>query len=92
MGLCSSLPVRSDAVAGDSCMPCVATYAPTDAFAHGGRGTIAERMSNGSYDEPVAINGGARGRKGSGVTFVVRLEDGNLVIPPGSKTDPKDML
>ncbi|WP_405615803.1 hypothetical protein [Streptomyces sp. NBC_00076] len=58
----------------------------------GGRGTIAQWMSNGSYDELMAINGGARGRKGMGITFVVRLEDGNLVIPPGSKTDPKDML
>ncbi|MEU1149053.1 hypothetical protein ACFYO9_24140 [Streptomyces sp. NPDC005863] len=58
----------------------------------GGRGTIAEWVSNGSYDELMAINGGARGRKGTGITFVVRLEDGNLVIPPGSKTDPKDML
>ncbi|MFF9129951.1 MULTISPECIES: hypothetical protein [unclassified Streptomyces] len=58
----------------------------------GGRGTIAEWMANGSYDELMAINGGARGRKGMGITFVVRLEDGNLVIPPGSKTDPKGML
>ncbi|MYR87599.1 hypothetical protein GTY41_22350 [Streptomyces sp. SID685] len=58
----------------------------------GGRGTIAEWMANGSYDELMAIHGGARGRKGTGITFVIRLEDGNLVIPPGSKTDPKDML
>ncbi|WP_369238211.1 hypothetical protein AB5J56_33540 [Streptomyces sp. R21] len=58
----------------------------------GGRGTIAEWMSNGSYDELMAINGGTRGRKGMDITFVIRLEDGNLVIPPGSKTDPKDML
>jgi hypothetical protein len=58
----------------------------------GARGTVADWMSNGSYDELMAINSGARGRKGMGITFVVRLEDGNLVIPPGSKTDPKDML
>ncbi|MGW0131519.1 hypothetical protein [Streptomyces sp. NPDC003299] len=58
----------------------------------GARGAIAEWISNGSYDELVAINGEARGRTGMGFTFVVRLEDGNLVIPPGSKTDPKGML
>lgn len=58
----------------------------------GGRGRVADWMSNGSYDELMAIHGGARGRKGTGITFVIRLEDGNLVIPPGSRTDPKDML
>lgn len=58
----------------------------------GGRGTIADWMSNGSYDELMAIHEGARGRKGTGITFVIRLDDGNLIIPPGSRTDPKDML
>ncbi|MEU5089667.1 hypothetical protein [Streptomyces sp. NPDC021356] len=38
------------------------------------------------------IHRGGRGPKGEGITFVIRLEDGNLVIPPGSKVDPKDML
>ncbi|WP_435845940.1 hypothetical protein [Streptomyces huasconensis] len=58
----------------------------------GGKGTRAEWISNGSYDELMDIHRGGRGPKGEGITFVVRLEDGTLVIPPGSKTDPKDML
>ncbi|MFD3511678.1 hypothetical protein [Streptomyces sp. NPDC058657] len=58
----------------------------------GGRGTRADWLSRGSYDELMEIHGGARGPKGQGITFVIRLEDGTLVIPPGSKTDPKDML
>ncbi|MEV8015297.1 hypothetical protein AB0O76_02835 [Streptomyces sp. NPDC086554] len=58
----------------------------------GGRGTRADWMSNGSYDALMDIHHGGRGPKGEGITFVVRLEDGTLVIPPGSKTDPKDML
>ncbi|MEU8891903.1 hypothetical protein [Streptomyces sp. NPDC048442] len=58
----------------------------------GGRGTRADWLSNGSYDELMEIHGGARGPKGQGITFVIRLDDGTLVIPPGSKTDPKDIL
>lgn len=49
-------------------------------------------MTNGSYDALMDIHRGGRGPKGEGITFVIRLEDGNLVIPPGSKVDPKDML
>ncbi|WPW30468.1 hypothetical protein P6B95_25920 [Streptomyces atratus] len=58
----------------------------------GGRGTRADWMSSGSYDALMDIHRGGRGPKGEGLAFVVRLEDGNLVIPPGSKLDPKDML
>ncbi|SPE56234.1 hypothetical protein SNS2_2969 [Streptomyces netropsis] len=58
----------------------------------GGRGTRADWISNGSYDALMDIHRGGRGPKGEGITFVVRLEDGTLVIPPGSKIDPKDML
>ncbi|MFI6543638.1 hypothetical protein ACIBO9_10395 [Streptomyces prunicolor] len=58
----------------------------------GGRGTRADWMSDGSYDALMDINNGGRGPKGEGITFVVRLKDGTLVIPPGAKTDPKDML
>ncbi|WP_259454297.1 hypothetical protein [Streptomyces ginkgonis] len=58
----------------------------------GGRGTLAEWTANGSYDALMDIHRGDRGPKGQGITFVIRLEDGNLVIPPGSKLDPKDML
>ncbi|GAA3827879.1 hypothetical protein GCM10022403_071370 [Streptomyces coacervatus] len=58
----------------------------------GGRGTRADWMSNGSYDALMDIHNGGRGPKGEGITFVVRLKDGTLVIPPDAKTDPKDML
>ncbi|MFC0597322.1 hypothetical protein [Streptomyces palmae] len=58
----------------------------------GGRGTVGDWVSNGSYDALMNINRGASGPKGEGITFVVRLADGNLVVPPGSKLDPKDML
>ncbi|EFL25014.1 conserved hypothetical protein [Streptomyces himastatinicus ATCC 53653] len=58
----------------------------------GGKGSRAEWMSNGAYDDLMDIHRGGRGPKGEGITFVVRLDDGTLVIPPGSKTDPKDML
>ncbi|WP_328870974.1 hypothetical protein OHT76_13095 [Streptomyces sp. NBC_00287] len=58
----------------------------------GGRGTRADWISNGSYDALMDIHRGGRGPKGQGITFVIRLEDGTLVVPPGSKLDPKDML
>ncbi|WP_406013799.1 hypothetical protein OG520_17635 [Streptomyces sp. NBC_00984] len=58
----------------------------------GGRGTRADWISNGSYDALMDIHRGGSGPKGEGIAFVVRLEDGTLVIPPGSKLDPKDML
>ncbi len=58
----------------------------------GARGTRADWISNGSYDELMEIHNGKRGPKGEGITFVIRLEDGKLVIPPGSKTDPMDSL
>ncbi|MFF9395874.1 hypothetical protein [Streptomyces griseoluteus] len=58
----------------------------------GGTGTRADWTSSGAYDALMEIHGGARGSKGAGITFVVRLDDGTLVIPPGAKTDPKGML
>ncbi|MFI8892577.1 hypothetical protein [Streptomyces paradoxus] len=58
----------------------------------GGRGTRADWVSQGFYDALMDINRGGQGPKGEGITFVIRLEDGNLVVPPGSKLDPKDML
>ncbi|MFI5943920.1 hypothetical protein ACIBCB_27270 [Streptomyces uncialis] len=56
------------------------------------RGTRADWMADGSYDALMDIHRGGRGGNGKGVVFVIRLEEGSLVIPPGSKTDPKDML
>lgn len=58
----------------------------------GGSGTCAEWISNGSHEALMDIHNGGGGPKGEGITFVVRLSDGTLVIPPGAKTDPKDML
>ncbi|MFD5302708.1 MULTISPECIES: hypothetical protein [unclassified Streptomyces] len=58
----------------------------------GAQGTRAEWMANGSFEALLDINRGGRGPKGEGITYIVRLEDGTLVVPPGSKTDPKDML
>lgn len=58
----------------------------------GAKGTRAEWMANGSFEALLDINRGGRGPKGEGITYIVRLEDGTLVVPPGSKTDPKDML
>ncbi|MEU3512138.1 hypothetical protein ABZ733_30495, partial [Streptomyces longwoodensis] len=58
----------------------------------GARGTVDEWKTSGSYDALMKVHEGAQGRKGQGITFVVRLEDGTLVIPPGARTDPKDML
>ncbi|NUV70043.1 hypothetical protein G6W57_23325 [Streptomyces sp. CAI-121] len=58
----------------------------------GARGTRADWMANGSYEALMEVHQGKRGPKGEGITFVIRLDDGKLVIPPGSKTDPKDSL
>ncbi|MFD8460491.1 ICP22 family protein [Streptomyces antimycoticus] len=57
-----------------------------------GQGTIADWQTKGAYDDLMEIHQGRRGPKGEGLVFVIRLDDGTLVIPPGSKTDPKDML
>ncbi|MFC9943136.1 hypothetical protein [Streptomyces pratensis] len=58
----------------------------------GARGTRADWISGGNYDALMDIHHGRNGAKGEGITFVIRLNDGTLVIPPGSKIDPKDML
>ncbi|GAA2455086.1 hypothetical protein ACFPFX_22155 [Streptomyces mauvecolor] len=58
----------------------------------GGRGTRAEWMANGSYDELMAVRRDVDHPENLKITFVIRLKDGNLVVPPGSKLDPKDIL
>ncbi|WP_051872356.1 hypothetical protein [Streptomyces sclerotialus] len=58
----------------------------------GAKGSRADWLTNGLYDSLMEIHQGKRGVKGEGITFAIRLEDGTLVIPPGSKLDPKDML
>ncbi|MFD7630677.1 hypothetical protein ACFV7Q_32430, partial [Streptomyces sp. NPDC059851] len=59
-----------------------------------GQGTVAKWMADGAADKLMEIHQNGRGRfeAGKDVTFVIRLDDGTLVVPPGSKTDPKDML
>ncbi|MFI6687769.1 hypothetical protein [Streptomyces sp. NPDC050485] len=58
----------------------------------GGRGTRAEWIANGSYDELMDVRRDVNHPENQSITFVIRLEDGPLVVPPGSKLDPKDML
>jgi hypothetical protein len=65
----------------------------------GGQGTKADWISRGYDDRLLEFEQGWRVRDGKPilrygepVTFVIRLEDGNLVIPPGRKLDPEGML
>ncbi|MFB8394919.1 hypothetical protein [Streptomyces yangpuensis] len=59
-----------------------------------GQGSVAKWTAEGAVDRLMEIHQNGRGRfeAGKDVTFVIRLDDGTLVVPPGSKTDPKDML
>ncbi|MER5465102.1 hypothetical protein ABT010_31360 [Streptomyces sp. NPDC002668] len=60
-----------------------------------GQGTVAEWTARGIPDELLAVHRGEhafKSEKGRGITFVIRLDDGTLVIPPGSKTDPGGVL
>ncbi|MFE7100286.1 ICP22 family protein, partial [Streptomyces erythrochromogenes] len=59
-----------------------------------GQGSVAKWTAEGAADRLMEMHQNGRGRfeAGKGVTFVIRLDDGTLVVPPGSKTDPKDML
>ncbi|MGF6945814.1 hypothetical protein [Streptomyces auratus] len=59
-----------------------------------GQGTVAQWTENGSFQALMDIHQIGRNGNGlgAGTTFVIRLDDGSLVIPPGAKTDPKDML
>ncbi|MEV5442158.1 hypothetical protein AB0N23_06370 [Streptomyces sp. NPDC052644] len=59
-----------------------------------GQGTVAQWRDSGSVEKLMEIHQNGRGgwQAGLGVTFVVRLDDGTLVVPPGAKTDPKGML
>ncbi|MFJ9932285.1 hypothetical protein ACIRSJ_04095 [Streptomyces virginiae] len=59
-----------------------------------GQGSVAKWTAEGAVERLMEIHQSGRGRfeAGKDVTFVIRLDDGTLVVPPGSKTDPKDML
>jgi len=59
-----------------------------------GQGSVAQWMENGSFQALMDVHRVGRNGNGlgAGTTFVIRLDDGSLVIPPGAKTDPKDIL
>ncbi|MFE1171715.1 hypothetical protein [Streptomyces sp. NPDC058773] len=59
-----------------------------------GQGSVAQWMENGSFQALIDVHRVGRNGNGlgAGTTFVIRLDDGSLVIPPGAKTDPKDIL
>ncbi|MEU9120034.1 hypothetical protein AB0C96_09255 [Streptomyces sp. NPDC048506] len=59
-----------------------------------GQGSVAQWMENGSFQALMDVHRAGRNGNGlgAGTTFVIRLDDGSLVVPPGAKTDPKDML
>ncbi|WP_411135868.1 hypothetical protein [Streptomyces sp. C10] len=59
-----------------------------------GQGAVVQWMENGSFQALMEVHRAGRNGNGlgAGTTFVIRLDDGALVIPPGAKTDPKDML
>ncbi|MFI2430768.1 hypothetical protein [Streptomyces sp. NPDC018693] len=59
------------------------------------QGTIAEWEARGIPEELLQVNRGehsVKSEKGRGILFVIRLEDGTIVIPPGSKVDPRGVL
>lgn len=60
-----------------------------------GQGTVAEWQARGIPEELLQVHRGehpVKSDKGQGILFVLRLEDGTIVIPPGSKVDPRGVL
>ncbi|MET8222451.1 hypothetical protein [Streptomyces sp. NPDC005301] len=60
-----------------------------------GQGTIAEWEARGIPEELLQVHRGEhpfKSEKGRGILFVLRLDDGTIVIPPGSKVDPRGVL
>ncbi|MEU5522729.1 hypothetical protein ABZ759_19230 [Streptomyces sp. NPDC047860] len=60
-----------------------------------GQGTIADWEARGTFDELLQVHRGdhpVKSEKGRGILFVLRLDDGTVVIPPGSKVDPRGVL
>ncbi|KDN80295.1 hypothetical protein DF19_01000 [Streptomyces olindensis] len=60
-----------------------------------GQGTVAEWQAKGVPEELLQVHHGehpVKSKKGRGILFVIRLEDGTLVIPPGAKVDPRGVL
>ncbi|MFC9931249.1 hypothetical protein [Streptomyces sp. NPDC127190] len=60
-----------------------------------GQGTVAEWEQRGIPEELLQVHRGEhpfKSDKGRGILFVIRLEDGTIVIPPGAKVDPRGVL
>ncbi|MFF4571328.1 hypothetical protein [Streptomyces sp. NPDC001410] len=60
-----------------------------------GQGTVAEWQAKGIPEELLQVHLGEhpfKSEKGRGILFVLRLDDGTLVIPPGAKVDPRGVL
>ncbi|WP_282794894.1 hypothetical protein [Streptomyces sp. CC224B] len=71
------------------------SHADTKIMLVDGQGTVADWMSRGIPDELLQVHKGEhplKSEKGRGVLFVLRLEDGTIVIPPGAKVDPRGVL
>ncbi|MET7855275.1 hypothetical protein ABZT48_45750 [Streptomyces avermitilis] len=60
-----------------------------------GQGTVAEWQARGIPEELLQVHRGehpVKSEKGRGILFVLRLDDGTIVIPPGAKVDPRGVL
>ncbi|MFD9863355.1 hypothetical protein [Streptomyces alboflavus] len=60
-----------------------------------GQGTVADWTSRGIPEELLRVHRGEhalKSEKGHGILFVLRLDDGTIVIPPGAKVDPRGVL
>ncbi|MGW7046276.1 hypothetical protein ACWGDT_26995 [Streptomyces avermitilis] len=60
-----------------------------------GQGTVAEWQARGIPEELLQVHRGEhpfKSEKGRGIFFVLRLDDGTIVIPPGAKVDPRGVL
>ncbi|MEW2293482.1 hypothetical protein ABZ719_12335 [Streptomyces sp. NPDC006743] len=59
------------------------------------QGTVADWQQRGIPDELLQVHRGEhpfKSDKGRGILFVIRLEDGTIVIPPGAMADPRGVL
>ncbi|GHB10110.1 hypothetical protein [Streptomyces chryseus] len=60
-----------------------------------GQGSVAEWEARGIPEELLQVHRGEhpfKSEKGRGILFVLRLDDGTIIIPPGSKVDPGGVL
>ncbi|MFH8339401.1 hypothetical protein [Streptomyces sp. AM6-12] len=60
-----------------------------------GQGTVAEWQARGIPEELLQVHLGEhpiKSEKGRGILFVLRLDDGTIVIPPGARVDPRGVL